>query len=283
MNASFKRFDEIEIDDKPLIHIISDSLGATATSVVMAAAGQFEDDIVDIERLSKVDKISQVREYLDLHANPARPMAVFHTIVDSSLRNEVRSELDYRGIPSIDLIGPAITVLSTLTGAEPKNIPGVIHNTDERYFRRVAAMEFFVEHDDGRNARDLDKADVVLVGVSRTSKTPLSMYLAFLGYKVANVPLAMGVEPPAELFEVDPRRIFGLISTTNTLTEIRQKRLSDDAAFAVAGSYASPEEIDVEQQEARQIMRKLGCLTIRTNGRAVEETAAEIIEHINDI
>lgn len=280
MKATFDMTDDSVDESTPVVHVISDSLGDTATEVVAAAAGQFDNDSVRVERLAKVTDIEQVRHYFDQHANPECPTAVFHTIVDSTLRDEVRHELDKRGIPSIDLMGPAITVLSTLTGEEPKNIPGVIHTTDERYFRRVEAMEFFVEHDDGRNPEDLPEADVVLVGVSRTSKTPLSMYLAFLGFKVANVPLALGVRPPEELASVDPSRIFGLVSTTDTLAEIRQRRLSDDAAFALAGSYADPEEIDVEQADARAEMKRLGCIVIHTESKAVEETASEIIEHI---
>lgn len=283
MKANIDLIDEDFDEATPVVHIISDSLGDTASEVVNAAAGQFPNESVRIERLAKVTSVEQVRHYFDEKTDPEIPMAVFHTIVDSNLRAEVRRELDRRAIPSIDLMGPAITVLSTLTGEEPKNVPGVIHNTDGQYFRRVDAMEFFVEHDDGRNPQDLPKADIVLVGVSRTSKTPLSMYLAFLGYRVANVPLALGVEPPQELEQVDPRRLFGLVSSTNTLQAFRQNRLSDDAAFAIAGSYADPHEIVAEQDEARKLMKHLGCIVIRTEGKAVEESATEIISRIEDL
>ena len=283
MKANFDLVDDTACEDVPVVHILSDSLGDTASEVVNAAACQFPDESIRIERLAKVSNIEQVREYLDSLDDPDKQTAVFHTIVDARLRADVRRELDHRGIPSIDLMGPAITVMSSLTGEEPKNIPGVIHNTDDRYFRRVEAMEFFVEHDDGRNPQDLGMADVILVGVSRTSKTPLSMYLAFLGFKVANVTLALGVEPPAELLNVSPSNVFGLVSSTDVLAAIRQRRLSDDAAFAIAGSYADPQEIDVEQDEARKFMKRLGCIIINTEGKAVEETASEIIEHIESI
>ena len=283
MRSNFDVIDNLTPQNKPIIHIISDSLGDTATDVVLAAAGQFDKDAVRISTLAKVENVDQVKGYFDEVSDPDSPTAVFHTIVDAGLRSEIRHELDLRGIPSIDLMGPAITVLSTLTGQQPKNIPGAIHTTDDRYFRRVEAMEYFVEHDDGRNPQDYKDADVVLVGVSRTSKTPLSMYLAFLGFKVANVPLALGVKPPSELDEVDPGRIFGLVSKTDKLMEIRNKRLSDDAAFAIAGSYANPVEIDIEQTEARTFMKNLGCLVIHTDDKAVEESAAEIIDHIEKI
>lgn len=162
-------------------------------------------------------------------------------------------------------------------------MPGINHEADDRYFRRIESMEFFVEHDDGRNPQELDLADIVLIGVSRTSKTPLSMYLAFMGYKVANVPLALGVEPPIELENVDPSRIFGLMSTTDTLVSIRTRRLSKDGASDYAASYADPAEVVAEQAEARKLMRHLGCMIINTSGKAVEETANDIINQIEEL
>lgn len=286
VKVSYDSLDDNLGADVPVVHVISDSLGDTASEVVAAAAGQFDPGAIQIKRLAKVSEIDQVRTYFDRELNSdsesEAPTAVFHTIVDSELRIQVRSELDRRGIPSIDLIGPAISVISTLTGEEPKNIPGVIHKTDERYFKRVDAMEFFVEHDDGRNPQDLPDADLVLVGISRTSKTPLSLYLAFNGLKVANVPLAPGVVPPKELEQVDPGRIFGLVSTTDVLASIRQQRLSEEA-LAIAGSYADPAEINIEQAEARAEMKSLGCIIVHTDHKAVEETAHEIIDHLDEL
>ena len=159
----------------------------------------------------------------------------------------------------------------------------MIHKTDDRYFHRIEAMEYFVEHDDGRGCDDLSGADIVLLGVSRTSKTPLSMYLAYQGYKVANVPLAHGMEPPKSIYEVDPMRLFGLISTVDVISEIRDSRLGDDYARAVAGSYAEPESVRSELEEARSLMKRLGCFVVRTDGKAIEESAAEIISHLEEI
>ena len=194
--------------------------------------------------------------------------------------------LDYLGmlhIRSVDLIGPTLAVLSSLIGVPPKCVAGVIHKTDDRYFHRIEAMEYFVEHDDGRGCDDLSGADIVLLGVSRTSKTPLSMYLAYQGYKVANVPLAHGMEPPKSIYEVDPMHLFGLISTVDVISEIRDSRLGDDYARAVAGSYAEPESVRGELEEARALMKRLGCFVVRTDGKAIEESAAEIISHLEEI
>ncbi|MDJ1121530.1 pyruvate, water dikinase regulatory protein [Olsenella sp. YH-ols2217] len=271
--------------DCAIVHIVSDSLGETATGVVLAAESQFEPGDVQTFRLAKLQRVEQLVRHLDKIAPECegRPQTAFHTIVDPQLRRQVREEFERRGIPSIDLLGPAMSILSILVGKEPKMIAGINHNADERYFKRIEAMEFFVEHDDGRNPQDLAQADIVLIGVSRTSKTPLSMYLAFQGYKVANVPLALGTEPPIQLEDVDPARVFGLMSTTDTLVSIRERRLVKDGAAGFADKYADPAEVVAEQQEARALMRHLGCLVVNTAGKAVEETANEIIAHIKEL
>ena len=262
----------------PTIHVISDSLGDTAAEVALAATSQFGVGAVRIQRLPKVTNVSQVRTYLDDHCGDGDSrVLVFYTIVDCSLRAQIEDEFERRGIDSLDLIGPALDAVQRLTGLEPHIQAGAIRKVDDRYFNRIAAMEFFVAHDDGRNPQDLTKADIVLVGVSRTSKTPLSMYMSFQGYKVANIPLAKGSEPPHELFDVEPHRLFGLISTPEVLSSIRNERLGSLEARQVAGSYADPICIQEELDEARALMRKLGCIVVHTNGRAVEETAQIII------
>ena len=274
---------EIEDSTKPIIHVVSDSLGDTACDVVLAAAGQFDEGTIRIKRLPKVSDPEQVRVYFEHRIDSGDVMAVFHTIADAKLRKQVKKVLDELGVPSIDLLGPAINVIATLSGTEPKGIAGIIHRTDDRYFHRIDAMEYFVEHDDGRNSDDLSKADIVLLGISRTSKTPLSMYLAFQGYRVANVPIALGTEPPQSIYGVDPMRLFGLLSTTDVIAEIRNRRLGDDMTRAVAGSYADPEEIAAEMDEAHALMKRLGCFVVRTDGKAIEESAAEIIGHLEEV
>ncbi len=261
----------------PTIHVISDSLGETAADVALAAAAQFENGTVHIERLPKVTTVEQVRRFILERDAPSDKLLVFHTIADRRLREEIQGEFDRRGIQALDLLGPALDAIERLTGQHPRGQAGAIRRTDERYFRRIEAMEFFVAHDDGRNPQDLGEADIVLVGVSRTSKTPLSMYLSFHGYKVANIPLAKGVESPRELFDVEPFRVFGLVSTPEVLSTIRTERLGSLQARAVAGSYADPACIQEELDEARALMRRLGCIVIHTNGRAVEETAQNIL------
>lgn len=265
------------------VHVISDALGDTACEVVLAAAGQFREGSVRIARLPRVTGIDEVERYLAPHIASGEPIAVFHTIVDPELRAQLAFTLRHLDVPSVDLMGPALDALSALLGDRPACTPGVIHRTDERYFRRIEAMEYFVAHDDGRGADDLSDADIVLIGVSRTSKTPLSMYLAFQGYRVANVPLARGVEPPPSIFEVDPMRLFGLLSTADIVAGIRERRLGDGESRVRAASYADPEEVARELEEAHALMRRLGCFVVRTDRKAIEESAAEITARLDAV
>lgn len=271
------------MDKLATVLVISDALGETAASVALAAAGQFDEGAVAIERLSRVQDARQVKRYLESLAGAAKKIAAFHTIVQDELRSEVTGLLVEQGIAAVDLLGAAIDTIAALTGLAPKGIPGIIHQTDERYFQRIACMEYTVEHDDGRGADDLSEADIVLIGVSRTSKTPLSMYLALQGYRVANIPLAPQVEPPQALFEVDPARIFGLVTTVEAIAPIRSQRLGTTLAQSAAGSYADPDAIELEFAYARTLMKRLGCFVVHTDGKAIEESATEIIERLNRI
>lgn len=259
---------------------VSDALGRTAADVALAAAGQFPGAEIRIRRLAKVASAASVEGGLAPLMAAGERVAVYHTIVRAPLRAQVADLLARLGVPAVDLMGPATGALAALLGRGPVGVPGTIHRTDEGYFKRIEAMEYFVEHDDGRGADDLAEADAVLLGVSRTSKTPLSMYLAFQGFKVANVPLATGIEPPASIFSIDPVRLIGLISTVDVISGIRGRRLGDGLSRAVAAAYADPAAIEREMAEARALMRRLGCFVVRTDHKAVEESAAEIISRL---
>lgn len=261
------------------IHIISDSLGDTAAAVVDAALSQFPDERPTVIRLTKVTAFEQIERHFTRHRHDLRPVVVFHTIVDPALRRAFKRYANTSNIYAIDILGPAVNALSVVLDRIPADKPGLIHATDERYFRRIDAMEYTVNHDDGRASDDLSGADIVIIGVSRTSKTPLSLVLASRGYKVANVPLASGVEPPASLGRVPRGHLFGLMSTVEVIASIRKRRLG--TASAVAAGYADPYRIQVELDEARALMRRLGCYIIHTENRAIEETAQEILRYYN--
>ena len=261
------------------ILIISDSLGDSAAAIVEAAATQFEFDDVAIERLPNATAISSIRTFVlgEVEKYPDKALIAFFTITNADLSILTKQLLNDLGITYVDILGPAMNALASVSGHMPLMKPGLIHKTSAEYYRRVEAMEFAVDHDDARNTQDLALADLVLIGSSRTSKTPISIYLATQGYKVANVPLAPGTEPPVELFSVERSRLFGLTSQPGLLASIRNQRLGN--AQEVAGNYADINYVTEDLEEARALMRRLGCIVIRTDNRSIEEIAAEILRY----
>ena len=268
----------------PTIHVISGSVGVTAQAVARAAAAQFGVNDPKIEVLPKVQSFEQVRSFLDEHAAyhvhtlGDDRLLVFFTLVDRAMSEQTAAYIaEHDNILGVDIMTGAIEAISELSGLRPTSRPGSLREANEVYFRRIEAIEFTIAHDDGRNPQDLALADMVLLGVSRSSKTPLSIYLSQQGYKVANVPLDPSTEPPSQIYEVDRTRLFGLMTTADVLTDIRQRRLGN--AALVAASYADPEYIYEDLEKARALMRKLGCIVIHTEKRAVEETAQEILRY----
>jgi regulator of PEP synthase PpsR (kinase-PPPase family) len=260
------------------IHILSDSLGETADMVARAAAAQFATGAFRVERLPKVSSPQQLREVVQAHCGS--DCVFFFTLVEPELRAEmyrVMSELEVNGV---DILGPPMATLSEVSAEEPKGEAGLVRLTDRGYFQKIEALEFAVKHDDGRNPQGLGEAEVVLIGVSRTSKTPLSMYLAFKGYRTANVPLTLGTDPPNELYEVDPKKVFGLTADAALVSRIRTQRMQELGSYVA--HYAEEESVVRELEEARAVMRRIGCIMLRTDNRAIEETAQEILRYIEE-
>jgi regulator of PEP synthase PpsR (kinase-PPPase family) len=265
-------------DGRPVINIISDSIGDSAANMAVAAASQFSNQRCIINRLPNVSSLDSMIPFIESRiADTEGDIILFHTIADEQLRAELDDYLMDRKVVAVDLIGPAIDAIAQATGRTPRGEPGLNRETDEAYFMRIEAIEFAVEHDDGRNPGDLSEAQIVLIGVSRSSKTPLSIYLATLGYKVANIPLTVGSLPPRQLFDLDRQRVFGLTTDPNLLSAIRQRRLGN--ASGVASSYANLQHVIDDLEQARAVMRRIGCLVIRTDNRAIEEVAQEILRY----
>ena len=267
----------------PTIHVISDSVGLTAQAMARAAAAQFGETNPNIEVLSHVRSPEQIRTWIDehtaLHASrgDARVL-IFYTLVDGDLRHALTEYAATKpNVTAVDLLTEAIGSIAKLSGKVPSKRPGGLHVADQHYFRRIEAIEFTIAHDDGRNPQEMTQADIVLLGVSRSSKTPTSIYLAQQGYKVSNIPLDPSTEPPKEVFEVDRTRLFGLMTTPEVLIGIRQRRLGN--AAVVASKYADPEYVYEDLDKARALMRKLGAIVVHTENRAVEETAQEILRY----
>lgn len=268
----------------PTIHVISDSVGLTGQAVARAAASQFGESNPRIEVLPKVDSFEEIVQYLTEHSALHKDelgddrMLVFYTLVNRNLAQKLDDYAeDRKELTVVDIMSAPIAAIASFSGLEPSIEPGSLHVANKSYYDRIEAIEFTIAHDDGRNPQDLTKADIVLIGVSRSSKTPLSIYLAQAGYKVANVPLDPQTEPPHELFDVDPARVFGLMISPDVLTNIRLRRLGK--ASVVASDYANPEKVYEDLDKARALMRKIGCIVVHTENRAVEETAQEILRY----
>jgi len=263
--------------ERPAVFVLSDSLGETAELVVRAAAAQFNAGGVDIRKFGYV----QSEEAIDraLKEAEGRRSIVAYTLVKPELREYVRSQSGIRGIASVDVLGPMLEALSTVATSEPKFEPGLMHRLDEEYFRRIEAVEFSVKCDDGKDLLSLPFADVVLIGVSRTSKTPVSLYLAQRVYKVANVPLVPELPPPPELFKIPVGKVIGLTLGPEKLVKVRRERLRA-MGLDESSSYADITRILQELEYADKIFRQLGCTIIDVTDKAVEETANEVLDII---
>lgn len=263
--------------DKPMVFVVSDSVGETADLVARAAISQFGDSPVETRRYPLVDS-QALREVVE--AARQQPTLIVFTIIVPELRERLRKLTEEHGIPSVDIMGPMLDGLSTVLGAPPKLEPGLVHKLDEDYFRRVEAVEFAVKYDDGKDPRGFLRADVVLLGVSRSSKTPVSMYLAHRRIKVANLPLVPEVSLPKELFMVPPAKVIGLRVSPEKLHQIREERIKTIGLRSDA-NYSNMERILTELDYTEQVFKKVGCRVIDVTNKAVEETAVRVLELIN--
>ena len=265
------------LNKQPIITICSDSVGETAEAVVKATIRQFDLRNAKIKRYSHVLTEAEIRDIVgEVAANGGM---IAYTLVQPDLRELIREESLRLGVRTVDVMGPMMQAFIESFDGSPTRKPGMLHQMDDDYFRRVEAIEFTVSCDDGRDPRALLNADIVLIGVSRPSKTPLSMFLAHKGYKVANLPLIPEVKPAAELFQIPPGKIAGLIMDPEKMLKIRVERLR--ALGLTAGAkYANMERITFELNYAKKLMEQLGCLTINVSDKAIEETAGIILEHL---
>ncbi len=258
-----------------VIYVISDALGETAEFVSRAAAAQF------LGVKTRIRRVPYVRDELHLEdimeEARAEQAVLVYTLVLKGLRDYLEKKAIEKGLRTVDILGPLISALTSQTGMKPTHIPNIIHRLDEQYFRKVEAIEFAVKYDDGKDSRGVLHADVVLIGVSRTSKTPLSMYLAHKGLKAANIPLVPEVNPPEELFSISPRKVIGLTLRPELLNTIRTERLKT-LGLGAGSDYANLDRIMQELEYGRSVMKRIGCPIIDATGKAVEETASIVLE-----
>lgn len=265
------------MNEKYNVFIISDGTGRTAAQTLEAALTQFTDAEVTIQLRPEVRTEGQV---VDVIMEAARADGfVVHTVVSRNLREYLIEAGRLQGVETIDLMGPLLAQLSDKFADTPSERPGLFYMLNKAYFRRIEAMEFAFRHDDGQRSDELHKAEIVLVGVSRTFKTPLSMYLAFKGWFVANVPIVMGQPLPTILDELPPKRVFCLSTDAGHLSKIRRARHKH--LGGKTGEYVDPEMIRVELLNARKIFAGHPAWSLITvTNKPIEEIATEILKSV---
>lgn len=259
------------------IYVISDSIGATAMSLVQAVTVQFPHTKFNVKRFPFITTSSILQGVLNTAIRD--DAFIIHTFITKDLTDLTNQFCEEHHLRHYDGIGNLLSELADTTNETPLRKPGINHETDKDYFKRIEAIEFAVTYDDGKDPAGFLKADIVLLGVSRTSKTPLSLYLANLGYKVANLPLVPHAKIPDEIYQVDKNKIFGLTNDPQILNDIRKERM---IAYGLNPDtqYSDISNIESELDTANKLYRKLGCLVINVAHKSIEETATLILESL---
>ena len=278
MTSNDDNRDDARPDHVPVeIHVVSDSTGETAARLGDALKPQFPPEYLTIVRHRRVSTVEDVEDVVSQVRG--RRAVMLYTLVEPDLRAAMRSLCQRYHVSYCDLLRQPIEAVERVSGASARMQAGGSPVMDAAYFRRVAAMEFAVRYDDGLGAAVLDEADVVLVGVSRSSKTPLAIYLGHLGYRAANVPIVRGRTPPEELWRVDPGKVVGLVIDADRLLEIRSERIRSMGGSR--GRYANLSEIYEEIDLAKSVHRRLRCMVLNMTKLAIEEAAQRIIQLVD--
>ncbi|HWK13479.1 MAG TPA: pyruvate, water dikinase regulatory protein [Rhizobiaceae bacterium] len=257
------------------LHLISDATGETLLAAGRAAAAQYKNAraIEHIYPLVRTEKqLAHVLEEID-----AEPGIVLYTVVDQALAKKIDDRCAEMGLPCVSVLEPVLTVFQSYLGTPAGRRVGAQHVLDADYFRRIDALNFTMEHDDGQLPDDADQADVVLIGISRTSKTPTSIYLANRGIKTANIPIVLGVPLPPAVLSVKGPLVVGLIASVERISHVRQNRVLGSSAGYHAETYFDRAQIAAELSYARQICARQGWPLIDVTRRSIEETAAAIV------
>lgn len=266
------------------ILIISDGTGETASLMTKAAVVQFSNREISYTRYKNIRTQVQIEAIFE-DSVPRHDLVVY-TLVSSNLRKFTQDLALKSGVPAIDLLGPLLNSMAGYFDAQPKSQPGLTHMVNEQYFRRIAAMEYTIQHDDGKSIEGIQEADIVILGISRTSKTPLSMYLSMQGYKVLNIPIVRGIPVPNEVFQVDPNKVVCLTiqaEVLHTIRKARLERLGKDPRDHRNESYASMDHVVADIEYATDLYRQNRKWPVfDVSGKALEETASEVIRIVSN-
>lgn len=259
------------------IIIASDSVGETAEQVAKACVSQFNSQKFksEIVRYPYIETNENVNEVIDVAKENEMNIVVF-TLVKPEIKMYMEEQLSKNKIKNVDIMGPLMNILTAEIDEKPYYEPGIVHKLDEAYFKKIEAIEFAVKYDDGKDPKGLPKADIVLIGISRTSKTPLSQFLAHKRYKVMNIPIVPEINPPETLFEIDPKKCIALKISEEKLNKIRKERLKQ-LGLGDTARYATGQRIQEELAYFDKIVEKIGCPVIDVSDKAIEETANDIM------
>ncbi len=264
-----------------IVYSVSDSLGGTSQKLLSAVTAQYPDIIFN--NSYRFPFINKEEELLDILRDAIKDDAlVISTLVDGKLASVAREFSQAHGLSYLDLMHPFFEIIKEKTGTDPIEVPGTLHRLDNEYFNKISAIEFAVKYDDGKAPQGFLDSDIVLLGVSRTSKTPLSIYLANKGYKVSNLPLIPEVPLPQVLEKVDSRRLIGLVCEPEKLAKIRSHRL-DSLGLTQETSYTDLEKIYQELDYSKTVFKKYGAQIINMSDKSIEETAFLIEEHLKQL
>ncbi len=261
------------------IHLVSDATGETLNAIAKAALAQFEGVEVEEHAYTLVRSRRQLERAMD-HIR-AEPGLVFFTLVNPELRNELLAQSARLSIPCLDILDAPISMLRQFLGAAETHRPGGQHEMDQRYLLRIEALNFTIQHDDGQSLDSLDEAEIILVGASRTSKTPTCVYLAIRGLRCANVPLVPGIALPPSLLRVAKPLIVGLWASPERLIQVRRNRLSTMGESRDT-DYVEVESVRAEINATRKIFEQQDWPSIDVSRRSIEETAAAIINLLSE-
>ncbi len=261
------------------LHLVSDSTGETLITVGRAVTAQYE-TIMAIEHVYSLVR-SDAQLQRAVASIEAHPGIVLYTLVDDELANRLEAACRKIGAPCLSVLAPVHQLMHSYLGAASHTRPGAQHILNAEYFQRIDAVNYTLMHDDGQIAAGLDQADIILVGVSRTSKTPTAIYIANRGLKTANIPLVPGIPPPDELLQAKNPLIVGLIASPDRIVQIRQNRLLSLNA-ADGTTYTDRDAVAEELLASRRLFARQGWPVIDVSRRSIEETAAAILDLYRD-
>lgn len=256
------------------IYILSDSSGETAERVATAAASQFNHDLVAIHRWPRLKRIEEIGQWMKEVTPPAM---VLYTLGEPGMKAKLEEEARIMEIKTCDVLAPIVGYVSETLRIPPTPEAGSIYKLNEEYYQRIDAVNFAIDCDDGQDVKSLREADLIILGPSRSSKTPLAMYLAqHYGLKVANIPLVLGIRPPPELYNLPREKLMGLMVKPDLLHRIRLKR-AEKMRIPPDSDYVNHDKIVEELNYVKTIYGELKCPTVDVSYKALEETASDIL------